>query len=185
VPLKIIYQLTCRVLAVVVLVFRSDRGKDAELLVLRHENAVPRRNASRVRHRKLAGGKYDTSNRRKPGRRRQARALLAWVVRPARANPPWGHSRIQGELAKLGAMIAPSDGHAFAALVWLAGMASDGLAWIRLDQDDLAAGLSQHERQVAHARALPGEEGDGFEFWVSGVRLGLWLARTRRSCRFG
>ena len=34
-----------------VLVFRSDRGKDAELLVLRHQNAVPRRNASRVRYR--------------------------------------------------------------------------------------------------------------------------------------
>ena len=42
--LKIVYQLTRRVLGLAVLVFRSDRAKDAELLVLRHENAVLRRN---------------------------------------------------------------------------------------------------------------------------------------------
>jgi hypothetical protein len=41
--LKIVYLLTCRVLGLVGLVFRGDRAKDAELLVLRHENAVLRR----------------------------------------------------------------------------------------------------------------------------------------------
>jgi hypothetical protein len=101
--LKIVYLLTCRVLGLAVLVFRGDRAKDAELLVLRHENAVLRRHGGRVRyepgdrvwfaalarllprrrwtevfpvtpatllawHRKLAGSKYDTSKRRKPGR---------------------------------------------------------------------------------------------------------------------
>ena len=40
---KIVYLLTCRVLGVAVLVFRGDEAKDAELLVLRHENAVLRR----------------------------------------------------------------------------------------------------------------------------------------------
>ena len=100
--LKIVYLLTCRVLGLAVLVFRGDRAKDAELLVLRHENAVLRRHAGRVRyepgdrawfaavarllprrhwtgifpvtpatllawHRKLAGRRYDTSQRRKPG----------------------------------------------------------------------------------------------------------------------
>jgi putative transposase len=48
--IKIVYLLTCRVLGVAVLVFRGDRAKSAELLVLRHENGVLRRHVSRVRY---------------------------------------------------------------------------------------------------------------------------------------
>jgi putative transposase len=48
--LKIAYVLTCRILGVVVLVCRGDRAKDAELLVLRHENAVLRGQVGRVRY---------------------------------------------------------------------------------------------------------------------------------------
>jgi transposase InsO family protein len=48
--LKIVYVLTCRVLGLAVLVFRGDLAKDAELLVLRHENAVLRRHAGRARY---------------------------------------------------------------------------------------------------------------------------------------
>jgi putative transposase len=48
--LKIIYMLRCRVLGAAVLVFGGDRAKDAELLVLRHENAMLRRHAGRVRY---------------------------------------------------------------------------------------------------------------------------------------
>jgi putative transposase len=141
--LKIVYLLTCRVLGLAVLVFRGDRAKDAELLVLRHENAVLRRNIGRVRyepgdrvwfaalarllprrrwtgivpvtpatllawHRKLAGGKYDTSKRRKPGGPPTAQGIARLVVRLARENPLWGHRRIHGELAKLGIAVAPS-----------------------------------------------------------------------------
>jgi len=47
--LKIVYVLMCRVLSLAVLVFRGDLAKDAELLVLRHENAVLRRRAGRIR----------------------------------------------------------------------------------------------------------------------------------------
>ena len=50
VPLKIVYLLVRRVLGRAVLVLRTDLAKDAELLVLRHENAVLRRHASRVRY---------------------------------------------------------------------------------------------------------------------------------------
>ena len=41
--LKIVYLLTCRVLGLAVLVFRGDRAKDAELLVLRHEKGIAQR----------------------------------------------------------------------------------------------------------------------------------------------
>jgi putative transposase len=123
--LKIAYLLTCRMLGLAVLGFCSDRTKDVELLVLRHENAVLRRNAGRVQyepgdrvwfaalarllprrrwtgivpvtpatllawHRKLAGGKYDTSKRRKPGRPPTAQGIARLVVRLARENPLWG-----------------------------------------------------------------------------------------------
>jgi putative transposase len=47
---KIVYFLTCRVLGLAVAVFRGDLTEDAELLVLRHENAVLRRNVGRVRY---------------------------------------------------------------------------------------------------------------------------------------
>ena len=141
--LKIVYLLTCRVLGLAVLVFRGDRAKDAELLVLRHQNAVLRRHAGRVLyepggrvwfaavarllprkrwtgifpvtpatllawHRKLAGSKYDTSKRRKPGRPPKSPGITRLVVRLAKENPLWGHRRIHGELAKLGIAVAPS-----------------------------------------------------------------------------
>ena len=48
--LKIVYVLTCRVLSLVVLAFRGGLVKDAELLVLRHENAVLRRHVGWVRY---------------------------------------------------------------------------------------------------------------------------------------
>jgi hypothetical protein len=48
--LKIVYLLTGRILGLAMLVFRGNRAKDAELLVLRHENAVLRRNLGRVRY---------------------------------------------------------------------------------------------------------------------------------------
>jgi hypothetical protein len=48
--LKIVYLLTCRMLGLAVLVFRSDLAKDAELLVLRHQNAVLRRHMGRMRY---------------------------------------------------------------------------------------------------------------------------------------
>ena len=141
--LKIVYLLTCRILGLAVLVFRGDRTKDAELLVLRHQNAVLRRHAGRVRYeprdrvwlaalarriprrrwtgifavtpatllawqRKLAGSRYDTSKRRKPGRPPTVPSVGRLVVRLVKENPVWGHRRIQGELTKLGVTVAPS-----------------------------------------------------------------------------
>ncbi len=48
--LKIVYLLIRRVLGLAVLVFRRDRAKDAELLVLRHENTVLRRHVGRIQY---------------------------------------------------------------------------------------------------------------------------------------
>ncbi len=48
--LKIFYLLMRWLFGLTVLVFRGDRAKNAELLVLRHENAVLRRHAGRVRY---------------------------------------------------------------------------------------------------------------------------------------
>jgi len=48
--LKIVYLLVRRILGLAALVSRTDLAKDAELLVLRHENAVLRRHAGRVRY---------------------------------------------------------------------------------------------------------------------------------------
>jgi hypothetical protein len=48
--LKIVYLLMRWLFGLTVLVFRGDQARDAELLVLRHENAVLRRHTGRVRY---------------------------------------------------------------------------------------------------------------------------------------
>ena len=76
--------LACRVLGLAVLAFRGDLAKDAELLVLRHENAVLRRHAGRVRY-EPADRAWFTALARLIPRRRWAEVfpvapatLLAW-----------------------------------------------------------------------------------------------------------
>jgi hypothetical protein len=48
--LSLLYRLVRGLLGVLIVVCRGDRSKDAELLVLRHENAVLRRHVARVRY---------------------------------------------------------------------------------------------------------------------------------------
>ena len=48
--MKIVYLFMRWLFGLAVLVARGDRAKDAELLVLRHENAVLRRHAGRVQY---------------------------------------------------------------------------------------------------------------------------------------
>jgi hypothetical protein len=48
--LKITYMLMRWTFGLAALMFRGDQAKNAELVVLRHENAVLRRNAGRIRY---------------------------------------------------------------------------------------------------------------------------------------
>ena len=48
--LKIVYLLTCQILSMVAVLCRGNQPAAAEVLVLRHENAVLRRQAGRVRY---------------------------------------------------------------------------------------------------------------------------------------
>jgi hypothetical protein len=74
---------------------RHQLSKDAELLVLRHENTVLRRQVGRVCY--------------EPGDRLWLAALSRLVPRRRWAeNPAWGHRRVQGELVRLGHLIAAS-----------------------------------------------------------------------------
>jgi putative transposase len=64
--LKIVYLLVRRILGLAVLLFRRHMAKDAELLVLRHENMIPRRHADRVQH-EPADRVWFTGSRPVPG----------------------------------------------------------------------------------------------------------------------
>jgi putative transposase len=48
--LSILYRLVCSLLGLIKVLVRRDLSKDAELLVLPHENAVLRRQISRARY---------------------------------------------------------------------------------------------------------------------------------------
>ena len=82
--LKIVCLLVRRILGLAVLVVRKDLAKDAELLALRHENAVLRRHAGRIRY-ELAGRVWFAALARLLPRRRWSEVfpttpatLLAW-----------------------------------------------------------------------------------------------------------
>jgi putative transposase len=140
---SVVYLLVRRLLDCLMVLARGEVSKDAELLVLRHENAVLRRQISRVRyepgdrlwlaalswliprrrqgevfavtpatllawHRRLVTRKWDYTSRRPPGRPSTAAAVRKLLIRIARDNPAWGHRRVQGELVKLGHLIAAS-----------------------------------------------------------------------------
>ena len=87
--LKIAYLLMRWTFGLAVLMFRGDQAKNAELLVLRHENAALRRNAGRIRYDRADRAWFAALTRFIP-RRRWAEVfpvtpatLLAWHRRLA------------------------------------------------------------------------------------------------------
>jgi putative transposase len=59
-------------------------------------------------HRELVAKKFDSSDKRKPGRPRIRQVIVDAIVRFARENPTWGYDRIQGALKNLNYHIADS-----------------------------------------------------------------------------
>jgi len=59
-------------------------------------------------HRRLAARKWDYTSHRRPGRPATAAGIRQLVIRIAAENPTWGHRRVQGELVRLGHLIAAS-----------------------------------------------------------------------------
>ena len=101
-PLQIAYLLMRWLFGLVVLVFRGERAKDAELLVLRQENAVLRWHAGRMRYEAADRAWYAALAPFMPRRRWAGvfpvtpATLLAWhrgLAAPRTCGPP---SRLRG-----------------------------------------------------------------------------------------
>jgi transposase InsO family protein len=59
-------------------------------------------------HRELVARKFDSSNKRQPGRPRIRQEIVDAIVRFATENPTWGYDRIQGALRNVGYHIVDS-----------------------------------------------------------------------------
>ena len=112
---RIFYRL---IAALAHLAFRSSRSKDTEIIVLRHQIAVLRRQIDQAAisnddrtllrwHRRRVARHWTQPNRR-PGRPPTSVELRRVILRLASENPPWGYRRIHGELLGLDHRIASS-----------------------------------------------------------------------------
>src|SRR6266540_3011103 len=120
--LSFLYWAVRRLLELLVLRGRSERAKEVEILVLRHELHVLRRQVARPRLRTadrvmLAAlsqvlpqtRRRSTYPGRPPGRPPLAAQTRQLVLRLAAENPAWGYKRIHGELVGLGIPLSPSS----------------------------------------------------------------------------
>ena len=57
-------------------------------------------------HRRLVARRWDYTSRPRPGRPSTPAAIRKLVIGMATENPAWGHRRVQGELVRLGHLIA-------------------------------------------------------------------------------
>jgi len=134
--LSLVYTVICVLLDFLLVPGRSARAQTVELLALRHEVRVLRRQVKRTRwqpgnrlllaalrvewwrfpvrpetllrwHRDLVHRKWAAFGRRRgPGRPPLPAEVRALILRLARENPRWGYQRIRGELLRLGYSVA-------------------------------------------------------------------------------
>jgi hypothetical protein len=130
-----VYVMLGRVMALVLLCFRSSDFKEPEIVVLRHELALLRRQVSRPASRPADRAFLAAASRllprarwgsffvtpetlvarhwtypgRLPGRPKVSRDVRELVLRLARENPRWGYQRIAGELVALGVQVSPTS----------------------------------------------------------------------------
>jgi putative transposase len=154
-----LYVVFGRVMALVLLCFRSSDFKELEIVVLRHELAVLRRQVSRpalaptdraflaATSRLLPRARWSVFfvapetllawHRRlvarhwtQPGRPTVSREVRELVLRLARENPRWGYQRLAGELQGLGVRVSPTTVRRILAAAGLGPAgARDGLSW--------------------------------------------------------
>jgi putative transposase len=113
---KPVYLTLCRSLQLLVLLARGDAAKDLEIVVLRHQLAVLRRQVPRPRlepaDRALLAlappsvARAWTYPHRQTGRPPLEQDVQQLIVRLARENSHWGYQRIQGELLRLGVRVS-------------------------------------------------------------------------------
>jgi hypothetical protein len=111
---RMLYPLTTRILAWLVLLSRSSAAKEAEILILRHEVAVPRRQVAAPRivsprtlltwHQRLVTKKWTQPP--SPGRPPLPDEVRDLIPRLATQNSRWGFRRVRGELRRLGHKIS-------------------------------------------------------------------------------
>jgi hypothetical protein len=114
---RLLYLIIVRVFSWLVLLGRSQASKDAEILVLRHDVMVLRRQVARLLpalrsgrlvtpgtllawHRRLVTRRWTYTGR--PGRPGTSAEIRDLVLRLAEENPAWGYRWVHGELTRLG-----------------------------------------------------------------------------------
>ncbi len=131
---RLAYLTLCRSVQLLALLTRRDAAKDLELLVLRHQLTVLRRQVPRPKlepadrallaaisrvllcflvtpqtllrwHRRLIAAAW-TYPHRGPGRPPLNQEVRHLIIRLARENPHWGYQRIKGELQRVGVRVS-------------------------------------------------------------------------------